>query len=243
MKAHGLRLLADVLRMTGKADEAERLAEDGLALSEAHRDRIGVGLHQAAMGAILLATGRLSEAQAHFHQGLAIARASGDHEMLSRALHGLGAVALAGGDFDEAGRWYEESRASFERLGIVGALYYASSVIGLGNVALARHDPSRAGVHFREALTATACAAWEKMDAIAGMAEVFAQQGDPICAARLFTLVADHPFTAHETRQRAVRRLAEAESGLLAEREHSAPNLDDAVRELIAADRLSQALE
>jgi tetratricopeptide (TPR) repeat protein len=242
-RAHGLRLLADLLRVMGETEEAERLATQGQVLSEAHRDRSGIGSGHVALGSILLATGRSDEARARFGEGLAMARENGNHGIIVTALNGLGAVALACGDFEEAGRCYEESRASFERLEIFGTLDYASSVIGLGNVALACHDPARARTHFREALTAPACAAWEKMDAIAGMAEVFAQQGDPDCAARLFALVADHPFTAHETRQRAVRRLAEVESGLLAEREHSAPRLDDVVRELIAADRLGQALE
>ncbi|MBM4456186.1 MAG: tetratricopeptide repeat protein [Chloroflexi bacterium] len=216
-RAYGLRTLAGVLRTIGELEDAERLTRKGLALSEAHQDRIGIGWSHSALAATLMSAGRPGEAQSHFVESLAVAQDSGHHALLILSLNGLGALALRRGNLDEAGQLYEESRASFERLGIAGTLRYAEAVIGLGEVALARGDWSRARARFREALAARACRAWEKMDAVAGMAQVFAGEGDTSQAAELLALVAHHPFTAHATRERVEALLAELEAELPAE--------------------------
>jgi tetratricopeptide (TPR) repeat protein len=157
-RAHGLRMLADMLCLTGQTDEAERLAKEGLALNKAHRDRIGVGWGHAAQGAILLIAGRFAEAQARFSESLAIAQGCGHQEMMARALNGLAAVAFARADLDEAGRLYEESCASFERLEVV-AQRYAASGDRVGKALPVATCPRQA--HFMDALAAPR-AAWER---------------------------------------------------------------------------------
>jgi thioredoxin-like negative regulator of GroEL len=101
-----------------------------------------------------------------------------------------------------AGRFFSESQVSYERLGIVGTLGYAGAAIGLGRVALARGDLVEAESRFRETLAARACTAWEKMDAITGMAEAMARSGDISRAIELLAFVAEHSFASAATRER-----------------------------------------
>jgi len=217
LKAHGLGSLSGVLRTLGAYEEAERLARDSVALGQAQGDKIGTARARIACGRLETIVGNYAQAREHLSQSLAAARETGNHEVLVNSLNVLGAVALACGDFGEAQRMYEESRASFTRLEIIGTLRYAEATIGLGRVALARGDLAQAQAHFREALAARACTAWEKMDAIAGTAEAFVRGGDILRAAELLAFVTDHAFTSHETRERVRELLRELEVELPAD--------------------------
>jgi hypothetical protein len=52
------------------------------------------------------------------------------------------------------------------------------------------------------------------MDAIAGMAQVIAAEGDVTGAVELLAFVAQHPFTSHASRERARALLRELEAEL-----------------------------
>ena len=196
---------------TGKQNKLRKRASH---LGRAYGGGIDAGWIAALSGIVAAATGSHAEARACFAESLAIAREAGNHWMLTDSLHGLAGLALAGGDPDEAQRLYEESRASFERLGIEGTVGYAAALVGLGDVAEASGHPADAKKRFKEALAARACTAWEKMDAITGIARVAAGEGDLARATELLALVADHPFTSHQTRERVRELLSELEAEL-----------------------------
>ena len=120
-----LRTLARVFHAIGEYGEAERTARDALQLSRAYGGRVDAGWDAAISGNVATATGRYVEARACFAESLTIAKEAGNHWMLTDSLHGLGGLALICGDLDEAQQLYEESRASFERLGIEGTPGYA----------------------------------------------------------------------------------------------------------------------
>jgi hypothetical protein len=92
---------------------------------------------------------------------------------------------------------------------------------------------------FRCALSARACTAWQKMDAIAGMAQVSARAGDVVGAAELLAFIADHAFTSHQTRERVRGLLCELEAELpsdafaAATARGRARQVDDVVAELV----------
>jgi hypothetical protein len=94
-------------------------------------------------------------------------------------------------------------------LGVVGTAGYAGALIGLGNVALAGRDLPQARARFRAVLAARACTAWEKTDAIAGLAQVCAAEGHLCCGVELLAFVAAHPFTSAATRERTRTSLRE----------------------------------
>ena len=167
-----LRILARVFHTIGEYGEAERAAQEALRLSQAYGGRVDAGWAAVISGTVAATTERYAEARACFAESLEVAREAGNHWMLTDSLHGLGGLALICGDLDEAQRLYEESRASFERLGIEGTLGYAAALVGLGDVAAASGHLADAKKRFKEALAARACTAWQKMDAIAGMAQV-----------------------------------------------------------------------
>ena len=211
VRAGALRSLARVLLTTGEYRESERSAQEGLRLSRAYGGRTDAGWVAETSGAVAAATGSHAEARVCFAESLAIARETGHHQMLADSLNGLAGLALASGDLDEAQQLFEEGRAAFERLGIEGTLGYAPTLIGLGDVAAATGRLADAKEWFRCALSARACTAWQKMDAIAGMAQVSARAGDVVGAAELLAFIADHAFTSHQTRERVRGLLRELE--------------------------------
>jgi tetratricopeptide (TPR) repeat protein len=216
-RAYGLRFLAQILWTKGDYRRAEEVAEEALQIGQSLGDRISVAWTHAALGQILAALGRSTQARHHFQQSLKIAQETGSHVALTESLNGLGALELRLGRVAEARRLYGESLASFDQPGMAPANFLASALIGLGHVAYHLRDLGQARQHFQEALRTPGRAAWETMNAIAGMAQVIAAEGDTTRAVELLAFVAQHPFTSHATRERAEQLLAELKAELPAE--------------------------
>jgi catechol 2,3-dioxygenase-like lactoylglutathione lyase family enzyme len=105
----------------------------------------------------------------------------------------------------------------FERPGAIRGLYCASTLVGLGQVALATRDVAQAKDYFRQALGPFGRAAYETAHAIAAMAEALLQEGDIERAAELLAFVEQLPATWHAVRQRAAQLLRELEAELPAD--------------------------
>jgi tetratricopeptide (TPR) repeat protein len=237
--AYSLRSLARILCTKGDYRRAEEVAEEALQIGQSLGDRISVAWTHAALGQILAALGRSTQARHHFQQSLKIAQETGCHVALTESLNGLGALELRLGRVAEARRLYGESLASFDQPGMAPANFLASALIGLGHVAYHLRDLGQARQHFQEALRTPGRAAWETMNAIAGMAQVIAAEGDTTRAVELLAFVAQHPFTSHATRQRATQLLRELEAELPADvfaatvGRRRSRELDEVVAELI----------
>lgn len=87
-----------------------------------------------------------------------------------------------------------------------------------GWAALASHEPASASQYFRQTLAAYGRAAWEALEATAGLAQIAAgaaaETGPPAAAVLALALVVQHPATAHATRAQAARLLGQLEQAL-----------------------------
>ncbi|MEU6727692.1 LuxR C-terminal-related transcriptional regulator [Nonomuraea wenchangensis] len=100
-------LVVVVLLRMGRADEALRHAEEGLAAAIRTGDPWNQAAGLAGLSAVALTRGRLREAQRHGEEALARAREHGHRWIMARAAAQLGAVAEARGDLVTAKARYE----------------------------------------------------------------------------------------------------------------------------------------
>ncbi|MEZ7132749.1 LuxR C-terminal-related transcriptional regulator, partial [Nonomuraea sp. AD125B] len=100
-------LVVVVLLRMGRADEAVRHAEEGLAAATRTGDPWNQAAGLAGLSAVALTRGRLREAQRHGEEALARAREHGHRWIMARAAAQLGAVAEARGDLVTAKARYE----------------------------------------------------------------------------------------------------------------------------------------
>jgi tetratricopeptide (TPR) repeat protein len=207
-------LFGYVLHVRGDDQEAEKLIRESLRVCQAFGDLSNAGFAFHALGLVEAAAGRYAQARACFSRSLAMARQSPLWESLVWSLNGLAAAELALGRPAEARRLYQESLAMFERPGAIRGLYCTSTLVDLGQVALASRDVAQAKGYFREALGPFGRAAYETAHAVEAMAEALLQEGDIERAAELLALVAELPATWHEVRQRASQLLRELEAEL-----------------------------
>ncbi|HEX4815541.1 MAG TPA: LuxR C-terminal-related transcriptional regulator [Nonomuraea sp.] len=110
-------LMAVVLLRMGRADEAVRHAEEGLAVATRSGDLWNQAAGLAGLSAVALIRGRLREAQRHGEEALARARAHGHRWIMARTSCQLGAVAEARGDLVTARSQYEMTVPWYRELG------------------------------------------------------------------------------------------------------------------------------
>jgi tetratricopeptide (TPR) repeat protein len=238
-----------ILSTLGAYERAEELAQQTRSIAATFGNRLGSGLALGALGVAACGAGRYAEADARCRQALAFGRESGLLELEMEALNVLGATALALGRVPEARRHFEESLAALRRRGAAYHCEVMPALVGLGRVACAEGKMVQAEDCFRQVLAAAGCPAFDKMDAIAGMAQVRALEGDAVRAAELLVLVAHHPFTAHATRERVRALLAEFEAELpagvftAATARGRARELDEMVAELVGGPTDSPSAE
>lgn len=113
--SHSLSVL--VLLRLGRADEAQRHAEDGLALARACGDPWNEAAALAGLSAVALVRGRLREAQRHGEEALRRACEHGHRWIMARTAVQLGAVAEARGDLVTAVAHYEAAVPWLRELG------------------------------------------------------------------------------------------------------------------------------
>ena len=199
-RAFNLGLWARVLEAMGDYGLAGERARESLSLSQVCGDQIGMASARLALGRVEAAVGRYTLGQEHCQQSLAVARQSGNHHLLMDSLVQLGRIELALGRPDTAKAYFDEAVASFVRLDTAHSNRVAAALIGLGWSALARGENAPAEQFFREALDAKGRAAWETMDAVAGLAQALATEGRAEPAVALCSYVLRARATAHATR-------------------------------------------
>ncbi len=107
----GLVNLANAIRHQGHNDEAERLAQRSLALSQQIGDRRGMAQSLQILGILCYGAGNLERTEALHEESLALARELGDQRLIMSPLNALGDVACHRGDYVKAQQMFEECLA------------------------------------------------------------------------------------------------------------------------------------
>ena len=193
----------------GQYDEAHRLHQESLAISEEIGDQLGISGSLDNLGLVARDQGDLEEARALLEDGLAVRRAISQPWEIAISLEHLGTVSLALGELDRAAEQFRESldisRQQPWPQGVAMALIGLSDLFALqGKKADARRHAASAlmlgslvgnQVSFQQVLL---CAARRLVDA-----------GQPGPAAEVLAFVLNHRATCHYTRGRAQRLLDE----------------------------------
>jgi tetratricopeptide (TPR) repeat protein len=135
------RTLANALRRNGELARPLSLFAESLAHCRERGDLIGSQQALRFIGQAHLDLGDPESAVAVLREAERMARDNGQARLLAPALYWLGQAQLARGDLDAAGAAFEEV------LGIsppATGLAHAYALHGLGDLALARHDPAGA---------------------------------------------------------------------------------------------------
>jgi len=205
---------AQLALITGDLAQAEQLAQEGLRLVESFNDRTNAVRLQAAAGCVAAATGRTAEARGYLRACIETCSQLGILIFHLEALNALGRLDLAQGDIVSARAHFEEAQAVLRQADTAHCNALPGAVLGLGWTALAEGNPGEAQDMFRGALAGKGIAAWETLEAIAGLARILAHEEVRAEAVELLALVAAHRFTAYAMRRQAARWLAELEPGL-----------------------------
>jgi tetratricopeptide (TPR) repeat protein len=169
------------------------------------------------LGSVALGLGTYEDARALFLEGMALFRESGDRLREAITLANLGETARLQGDYAAAGTAYEEALAIFQEIG--QKLNVALTVGNLGHVASALGDDAAAFSRYCEALRITReiGATPLTLDALAGLAGVWAHTGQAARALDLLGLVTAHPALLGDTKPVVARALADLHARLPAE--------------------------
>lgn len=205
-RAFNLGFFARILLSTGEYAQAKEAAYAGLRLSESCGDQVGVAFGHLAVGQVESAIGNSAPAQIHFLHSEAAGRQTEYHQLLMESLIGLGRLELALGHPGEAKRRFEDAMQAFVTLGVAYSNALAGVALGLGWAALAAEDLAQAEHHFRQVLTLHR-AAWETLDAFAGLGQNYLCMGRLAEAAALLAYVLHHPATLYTTRRHVAKTL------------------------------------
>jgi len=155
LRAFGLHYLGFVRFARGDHAHARRLSEESLALFR----MLGVPFYTSEVMTILscelMALGEEINARALLEEALVLARARETTEDLARVLWGLGHLVLRQDKLTEARAWFEESITKVQGKWLVPRIKWvvASCLEGLGEIALAQEQATRAVQFFAAAQT------------------------------------------------------------------------------------------
>lgn len=181
--AFALTGLGQILADSNSPDARAVFAE-ALRLAHTQDDKLLTARILGYLSEVDLREGDFARARERRQEMLALFRALRSKHGTAWALLGLGEVARSEGDLGEAEELYEESRALFHEVG----LSLASPLYGLGAVAQLRGDAPRAWDLFKQSLRARQQDGAKQgvAEALAGLAGVAAEVGQPLIAARFF---------------------------------------------------------
>ena len=148
-----LERIGYIAREQGDANTSRARLEQAISFAREHGADPGEisGITNTLAETIIM-QGDLELAKRMLEENLTLTRESGDLNDLGWALNHLGHIAQLQGDYKRAEQLHNESMPLFRQMGErwVGMPWAHQ---GLGEAALAQHDPLLAQAHFREALT------------------------------------------------------------------------------------------
>jgi hypothetical protein len=152
----------------------------------------------------------------------------------------LGSAELARGRPLQAQGYFAKAWETVVKTGMAGMVGQASPLIGLGNVALAVHDPERAREYYRQALSTPGRDVGLAASALRGLAGALLLEGRPEPAARILALVIYSAVTPQPVRSAAEATFRETGRELSPEQLAGAVqwargrSMDEAAKELAA---------
>jgi len=142
--------LGNIRYQLGEYNEAHRLYQESLRISQEMGDKSGVSRSLHLLGWLAQITGDLDEARRLNLVSLKISQELGDKKGVSRSLHQLGMLAQHMGDLEEAKQLYQESLKISQELGDKNGV--SRSLGQLGNLAYDRSDLDEAKRLYQEGL-------------------------------------------------------------------------------------------
>jgi predicted ATPase len=198
-----LRQLGLAAYSQGQYAEAHRLLSESLVLSRAMSNPWSLAFSLNFLSKAAHAQGAYDEAQRLLEEGLALSQRLQDRFNIASALSGLGMVHRARGQASEAQGYFEQSIAIWREIGEQGSL--AQTLSQLGETFLALGDRSAARECFVEALAVAreARIAPVMLDALIGVATLYAEAGAIEGALELVLHILHNPASTQEARGRA----------------------------------------
>lgn len=205
-------------RDTGAPERAQGYFHQALEIGRKLGDPRLLAYSLNGLGTLLLMLGQPVQARELAEQALALAQSTGDRYDLASSWSLLGQVALRLGEPAKAGALLAKGIVLGKELGWYSGLTSMTSL--LGYVALSAGDLREAESRFCAALsmaTRHELVVWS-LDALAGLASVFARKGETESSLALVAFVLHHPASIASARNRAERLRPELEAQLTPER-------------------------
>lgn len=200
--------------LLGNHKQAYQQMRSGLAMWRTLGDphSIALGLNYISPTAIKL--GLFDQAEAYLQESLALCTQVGDQWGLGTAYRHLGLLALASGDCDQARSDIQQSLEIFSEF--ITGWDVARSMIYLGETAVAARDLPEAEQTYLEVIPITMQAkAWPLLlDALVGLADVYAHTGELERACKLAAYVISNHASTQEAKDRASQLIIKSELGL-----------------------------
>jgi tetratricopeptide (TPR) repeat protein len=142
--------LGNIRYQLGEYNEAHRLYQESLRISQEMGDKSGVSRSLHLLGWLAQITGDLDEARRLYLESLKISQDLGDNDGVSASLHQLGMLAQYMGDLAEARRLYQKSLKISQDIGDKNGV--SRSLGQLGILAQAKGDLDEARRLYQESL-------------------------------------------------------------------------------------------
>ncbi|MFN2129534.1 MAG: ATP-binding protein, partial [Anaerolineae bacterium] len=208
--ARALEMLSFITLQQGLYPEAERYAQEALAVSRRFDARTDAAFAHASLGHIAFARGDYAAARRSYKESLALFSQIGQGWTVGRLYSHLGDVALAVGDYEKAKECHQHALARYheaglywteEREAIGGSWGVPVSLQSLGDIALASGDLAEARRCYGLALDAAFGRPEEglKPHVLLGPTTLLARTGDRERAVEVAVLARHHPVSVEET--------------------------------------------
>ncbi|MCX7682680.1 MAG: tetratricopeptide repeat protein, partial [Anaerolineae bacterium] len=208
-EAAALSMLGSLAWRWGDLARAAACCQESLAIYQELGNRQRIPRLLNVLGILAILQGEYAQAVQHYEESVSVAREANDRQAVADMLNNLGYIHHHyTGDAGQARRYYQESLSISRE---IGHRHGATSTLSnLGHLYVLMGDYALAWQHLREALSeATAIESVPlTLDALVGVASLWAETGELEKAARLLGLIVNHPATEVDTAQAAEKVLA-----------------------------------
>ena len=209
--------LGNVAHERGEYESSYRLLSEALERSQLIGDPRLIGYMSAYLGRAALKLKRTAEIEGILREGARIARESGDRFCYGLILEQLALAAHANGDFISAERLFEASANLFGKM--EDAWYLSRVLTSWGDLKLSLGELSSAAERFRQAIRTSLEAQTfpVALNALLGLARVYALEGKVDFALEIAIRIIDHPASPQDARASANQLYRDLESQFTAD--------------------------
>jgi predicted ATPase/transcriptional regulator with XRE-family HTH domain len=198
-------IMGSVAYERGEYEHSFKLLSEALDRSQIIGDPRLTGFIAAYLGRTALKLQRTAEIEDILWEGAQATRESGDRFGHGLILEQLALAAQARGDFTSSEQLFEASVDLFREIG--DAWYLARALTSWGDFGQSLGKLSRAAEHFRQAirLSLDARAFLVALNALVGLAGVYAQEDKAEAALEIASRILEHPASPQEAKAKASR--------------------------------------